>query len=188
MKWDGFIPSHFVFCEIINRKNRHKKMNDVDIVNRINRHQNDYHVDIVNRLNRHNNDYHVDIINRINRHPNVWCRQTSYILVSATVASDKGSTTLGVRGALRWCIMVISWQMVRFIMWGLQRAERPCPRPLPRVRKHERKRTNGSDVNYLKSLILHRWQKNTTSDILWCSNLWFHYRNVFTKVAYWWYY
>ena len=39
----------------------------------------------------------VDIVNRINRHQNVRCLSTSCILVSATVASDKGSTTLGVR-------------------------------------------------------------------------------------------
>lgn len=39
----------------------------------------------------------VGIVNRINRHPNVRCLPTSYIWVSATVASDKGSTTLWVR-------------------------------------------------------------------------------------------
>lgn len=40
----------------------------------------------------------VDIVNRINRPQNVRCRQTSYIWGAATVASDKGSTTIGVRG------------------------------------------------------------------------------------------
>ena len=32
----------------------------------------------------------------------------------------------------------------------------PLPPHLPRVRKHERKRKKVRDVNYLKSLILHR--------------------------------
>ena len=32
----------------------------------------------------------------------------------------------------------------------------PLPPRIPRVRKGERKRMNGGDVNYLKSLILHR--------------------------------
>ena len=39
--------------------------------------------------------------NRINRHQNDRCQSTSVILVSATVASDKGSTTLGVRNQVR---------------------------------------------------------------------------------------
>lgn len=43
----------------------------------------------------------VDIVNRINRHQNVRCLPTSYILVAATVASDKGSTTLLLRCHVR---------------------------------------------------------------------------------------
>lgn len=67
-------------------------------------------------------------------------------------------------------------------MRGLQRAELPCP-TLFASRKHERKRMNGRDVNCLKSLFLHRRNKNKRSDLLCVSNLRFYYRSVSTKVA-----
>lgn len=38
----------------------------------------------------------MDTVNRINRHHNGCGRQTTPIMESATVASDKGSTTLGI--------------------------------------------------------------------------------------------